>query len=72
MIEENVVPDLEDNNILVKKDLMFLLISSPQLYLEDVRDFEGSRRKFLCRTNALCLNNLLCPALEKYKKASFK
>ena len=30
-----------------------------QPYLEDMRDFEGSRLKLLCRTNSLCLNNLL-------------
>ena len=30
-----------------------------QLYLEEMRDFEGSRLKLLCRTNSLCLNNLL-------------
>jgi hypothetical protein len=30
-----------------------------QPYLEDMRDFQGSRLKPLCRTNSLCLNNLL-------------
>jgi hypothetical protein len=30
-----------------------------QPYLEDMRDFEGYRLKPLCRTNSLCLNNLL-------------
>jgi hypothetical protein len=30
-----------------------------QPYFGDMRDFEGSRLKLLCRTNSLCLNNLL-------------
>jgi len=30
-----------------------------QPYLEDMRDFDGSRLKRLCRINSLCLNNLL-------------
>ena len=30
-----------------------------QPYLGDMREFEGSRLKRLCRTNSLCLSNLL-------------
>jgi hypothetical protein len=37
-----------------------------QPYLGDMRDFEGSRLKLLCRTNSLCLNNLQSKMRLKY------
>ena len=50
------------NEIMSKSSLRdyitFYRHKGKQPYLEDMRDFEGSRLKFLCRTNSLCLNNL--------------
>jgi hypothetical protein len=51
------------NEIMSKSSLRdyitFYRHKGKQPYLEDMRDFEGSRLKLLCRTNSLCLNNLL-------------
>ena len=51
------------NEIMSKSSLRdyitFYRHKGKQPYLEDMRDFEGSRLKLLCRNNSLCLNNLL-------------
>ena len=39
-------------------NILHSIDTGKQPYLEDMRDFEGSRLKLLCRTNSLCLNNL--------------
>ena len=43
----------------LREYITFYRHKGKQPYLEDMRDFEGSRLKLLCRTNSLCLNNLL-------------
>ena len=43
----------------LREYIIFYRHEGKQPYLEDMRDFEGSRLKLLCRTNSLCLNNLL-------------
>ena len=51
------------NEIMSKSSLRdyitFYRHKGKQPYLVDMRDFEVSRVKLLCRTNSLCLNNLL-------------
>jgi hypothetical protein len=43
----------------LREYITFYRHKGKQPYLEDMRDFEVSRLKLLCRTNSLCLNNLL-------------
>ena len=43
----------------LREYITFYRHKGKQPYLEDMRDFEGSRLKRLCRTNSLRLDNLL-------------
>ena len=47
------------SKISLRDYITFYRNKGKQPYLEDMRDFEISRLKLLCRTNSLCLNNLL-------------
>jgi hypothetical protein len=43
----------------LREYITFYRHKGKQPYLDDMRGFERSRLKLLCRTNSLCLNNLL-------------